>query len=100
MPSHQGGVGLAGPGIAGQRHPPAGHGNRGGVSAVQRRLRVADCQRDQLVAHGDASVVNGGADHHRAVRAHRGPGGREVGVAELHARIAQADAERVGGYLG
>ena len=35
-----------------------------------------------------------------AIRAHRGTGGRVIGVADLHARIAKADAERVGGHLG
>ena len=68
---HQAAVGLAGAGIAGaassgRRSPRPGPGRRRAAATG-----VADRQRDQLVAHGDGSVVHGGADHHRAVRAHR-----------------------------
>ena len=100
VPAHQGGVGLAGAGIAGKHQPPAGRGDRSGVGAVKRGLRVGDGHRDQLVADRGAGVVHGGTDHHRAVGADRRAGARQAGVAELDPDVAQLDAERVGGDLG
>src|SRR5438132_3760938 len=80
--------------------PAAGRGDRSGVGAVQRGLRVGGGQRDQLVADRGAGVVHGGTDHHRAVGADRRAGARQAGVAELDPDVAQLDAERVGGDLG
>ena len=56
---HQAAVGLAGTGVARERHPSAGHDDPGRVGAVQRRLAVADGQRDQLIAHGGGGVMHG-----------------------------------------